>query len=330
MRPSDSAERASLPAGRWEMARDQLGSSGAGGQAAEDGESPSAESGRSPASARGRTPRASAKDMRLSAVSGMATTPKFSFGGAGNRFAKSPLDSLIKTSSSAPEIGHQPRVRNVQPMPGPGQHRVSMRAVYANTHTSSFGSCRRRHVSDAVDPDEPPGPGSHKVRKEPRASDRPAVGMSQAKRDRIPGMGPAGVPGPGSYPIIWDTGRKSAVHLPCPPAVHPIPGPADYDPLKNAILNRAPMYRPLHQTAARKSPFVKESSHTQKATEAMLTECAMEIARSSSAEQRGFGAKPKEASPLGTGPQYTLGARRPLLGPGLGMNKLGNTITSFG
>jgi len=195
--------------------------------------------------------------------------------------------------------------------PGPGAHDPRMESVYPDISGGTFGTVERRHESDEVDPDEPPGPGSYPVRKEYRASDKPSAGLGQAARGQAPGMGPVGFPGPGHYPLPQASrGTSSGVHLPLYGKVEKLPGPGDYDPSDHLGRHASPAYRPLHQTAPRKGPFGDASSGTEMADAALLSECALEIARS--AEAMGFGSKqPKKEthSFQPSGPKHTMAGR---------------------
>lgn len=196
-------------------------------------------------------------------------------------------------------------------VPGPGTYSPNPEGVNPHAYHALFGTVERRHAADEVDPDEPPGPGAHKVRKEPQASDKPSVGMPQADtRKRVVGMGPVDVPGPGRYEVKMDPGKKMGVHFPLTRSPDKNPGPAEYSPNDAPQRHAAPTWNPLHYTAPRKGPFGESSTGSQKASEAMLRRCAMAVAKA--AEENGGGArKDTSLSFAPSGPSHSFGARRP-------------------
>jgi len=80
--------------------------------------------------------------------------------------------------------------------PGPARY-FPIRASTAPA--VSIGKSIRQHDSELIDADEPPGPGAHNLRKDPKPSDKPSAGLPKDARMRhgMPGMGPPG-PGPGA------------------------------------------------------------------------------------------------------------------------------------
>lgn len=198
-------------------------------------------------------------------------------------------------------------------MPGPGAYSPTLEGVDPHSYHTIFGTVERRHEADEVDPDEPPGPGAHMVRREPKASDKPSVGMPQAdSRKYVVGMGPLGVPGPGHYKIELSEGKRMGVHFPLTRSPDKNPGPGEYNPSDHLQRQAAPTPNPLHYTAPRKSPFGQEGSGTEKSSEAILRRCAMEVAKT--AEEKGFGVKERKEKSLAfapSGPSHSFGARRP-------------------
>jgi len=117
--------------------------------------------------------------------------------------------------------------------PGPGTYDPDHTAVVAESYCATFGRSERVHESDLIDPDEPPGPGAHKVRQDPKASDKPSVGLPLAQRikqseKQTPG---SGTPGPGMYPAGSTISKRSVgMHLPLPRPPRMSPGPCEYSP----------------------------------------------------------------------------------------------------
>merc|ERR1740121_822866 len=98
--------------------------------------------------------------------------------------------------------------------PGPAHYRPSDNEVVAHQKHAVFGTSERRHDSDDVDPDEPPGPGTHKVRKDPKPTDKPSAGLPKGEKGKLTGLGPIGYPSPGEYqPKLPKAGSKT-IHVP--------------------------------------------------------------------------------------------------------------------
>lgn len=101
--------------------------------------------------------------------------------------------------------------------PGPAQYSVKDDVRYRTYPVSSFGKSTRIHECEMVDPDEPPGPGAHTVRSDPKVTDMPSTGLPQEKRMRVPI--PMMAPGPGDCyrelpSSLEKNGRSIAIHLP--------------------------------------------------------------------------------------------------------------------
>mmetsp|Transcript_68179 Transcript_68179/g.197661 ORF Transcript_68179/g.197661 Transcript_68179/m.197661 type:complete len:515 (+) Transcript_68179:3-1547(+) len=194
--------------------------------------------------------------------------------------------------------------------PGPGAYSPDIRAVDPHSYGAVFGSVERRHESDDVDPDEPPGPGTHEVRRPPVVG----VGLSKADtRKEIVGLGPKGIPGPGQYKVPTPEGKRIGIHgsLPRKPR-SPKPGPGHYEPSDHLLRHTMPATGVMNYTAPRRSPFVNESG-TEKTQEATLRRCALEVAQV--ADEFGFGPKQKKEQALlyvPSGPSHSFGARRPV------------------
>lgn len=113
--------------------------------------------------------------------------------------------------------------------PGPGTYDPDLTGVVAETYCATFGRAARTHESDMIDPDEPPGPGAHRVRVDPKASDKPSVGMPRAPRMKKTVS--SCVPGPGNYPTKSTFSTRSVgVALPLPKPQKWTPGPFEYSP----------------------------------------------------------------------------------------------------
>jgi len=196
--------------------------------------------------------------------------------------------------------------------PGPGAYRPDVSAVDPHRAGAVFGTVERRHESDDVDPDEPPGPGTHEVRRPPVPNT--GVGMPKADtRKEIVGLGPKGIPGPGHYKAPIPEGKRIALHQALPRRPRsPKPGPGHYEPEDHLLRHIAPSHGVMNYTAPRRSSFLNEGSGTEKSQEATLRRCAMEVARV--ADEHGFGPAQRKAKALSftpSGPSHSFGARRP-------------------
>jgi len=121
----------------------------------------------------------------------------------------------------------------------------------------TFMKSERMHPSDLVDPDEPPGPGSHVVRVDPKASDKPSAGLGKEEpRGKVPA--PFNGPGPGHYPLpsSFDptTGKTPGIPLPRP--ILPSPGPAATHDQDLPTRQSSPAWGELgNRTSTRKPPW---------------------------------------------------------------------------
>jgi len=111
-------------------------------------------------------------------------------------------------------------------IPGPAQYSPKADVTFEYAPMMSFSRSERQHISELIDPDEPPGPGSHTVRRDPKVTDKPSAGLPKdIKMRHVPCIGPEG-PGPGVLPSFLDKkGRSIGVHLHRP--VVEMPGPTD-------------------------------------------------------------------------------------------------------
>lgn len=172
------------------------------------------------------------------------------------------LATTIGTGLKAP-ICDGPKSSTVfKPKPGPGP------AAYGGDFgpkddllvpspaSATFGHSERQHIAETVDPDEPPGPGTHKVRRDWTVPERPGGSLSRAEKCKgFHGMGPAGNPAPGHYKSSSPRGLEMTVHVPVNRPREDIPGPCDYDPSIEFISSKAPAYGPLGRTAPRRTIF---------------------------------------------------------------------------
>jgi len=173
-----------------------------------------------------------------------------------------------------------------------------------------FGNSERRHPGDGVDPDEPPGPGAHRLPSE-RTGGPSAAWPKDERLKRFPGMGPPGHPPVGHYhpapPQAHGVTMAGPLERPRPD----VPGPADYEPRDDLTADAAPAWATLSRTAPRKSPFV-QASEREASSVAMLRRAA--AAAAAAAAEEGHGDSDATAF-AASGPSWSLGARRPLLGP---------------
>lgn len=214
---------------------------------------------------------------------------------------------------------------------GPGPvYDPTLKGVDPDPRSASWGTAERRHITDLVDPDEPPGPGAHTIRKEYKATDKPSAGLPKDEKQfrKIGGLGPPGIPGPGEYAIPSERlGKPIALHLPLEQRHENFPAGTDYDP-KLSLTNPAPEEpRPMHRTAPRKSPFDVAESGSSGAAEALLKRALAQVG--------GDAVKPdKNAMPkfLTSTPKWSFNPKRPAKERGdrdLGQTMYG-PVSSFG
>lgn len=134
----------------------------------------------------------------------------------------------------------------------------------------SFSKSVRTHQSDLIDPDEPPGPGSHTVRRDPKVSDKPSAGLPKdQKLKHVPGLGPAG-PGPGGSSKVQSflEHRGCTIGIKLPMHVEESPGPGDTagaDPFGTDLGTRrgSPSWGSLVSRSSVRKPPWQESSQSQ-------------------------------------------------------------------
>lgn len=142
-------------------------------------------------------------------------SPEGGTGSNGVAFAKGKRGGLVSGLCSGPLGAYSPKAD----------------VCFSYAPSVSFTRSCRLHESDLIDPDEPPGPGAHTVRVDPKPSDKPSAGLpKEAKMRTVPGLGPDG-PAPGDafksgLPSFLDQkGRSMGVMLRRPVSFSP--GPAD-------------------------------------------------------------------------------------------------------
>eukprot|EP00930_Biecheleria_cincta_P039392 TRINITY_DN27090_c0_g1_i1.p1 TRINITY_DN27090_c0_g1~~TRINITY_DN27090_c0_g1_i1.p1 ORF type:complete len:583 (-),score=71.20 TRINITY_DN27090_c0_g1_i1:113-1861(-) len=185
----------------------------------------------------------------------------------------------------------------------------TLKGVDPEPRSASWGTAERRHISDTVDPDEPPGPGAHTIRREYKATDKPSAGLPRDEKQfrKMGGMGPLGFPGPGDYAIPSDRlGKPVGLHLPLKEYRENYPAGTDYDP-SFALTNPTPLEpRPMHRTAPRKSPFDVAESGSSGAAEALLKRALAQVG--GDAVKPDKDAMPKFASST---PKWSFSPKRP-------------------
>lgn len=185
----------------------------------------------------------------------------------------------------------------------------TLRGIDPDPRSASWGTAERRHISDTVDPDEPPGPGAHTIRREYKATDKPSAGLPRDEKQfrKMGGMGPLGFPGPGDYAIPSDRlGKPVALHLPLEQHRDNYPAGTDYDP-RLVLTSPAPEEpRPMHRTAPRKSPFDVAEGGSSGAAEALLKRALAQVG--GDAVKPDKDTMPKFASST---PKWSLSPKRP-------------------
>lgn len=182
-------------------------------------------------------------------------------------------------------------------MPCPGSYNPNPE-LFREKRTTAFSKSLRTHFSECIDPDDPPGPGAHNIRKEPPL--RSTAWPKDEKLKEVPGQGPKDRPGPGAYDVA-DTktsGWTLAPRLPAP-KIKTLPSPTDYDPSFELTLQASPSVGAPSRTAPRKSIF--ETGSVTEASSAALLKKAL--------ASNG----PVQEAPVvyqSTTPSWSLGARR--------------------
>lgn len=113
--------------------------------------------------------------------------------------------------------------------PGPAQYSPKDDVRYCTYPAVSFGKSTRIHECELVDPDEPPGPGAHTVRSDPKVTDKPSTGLPKEMRNTFGGGSFTG-PAPGDCykelpSSLGKSGRSIGIHLPRTKQQNP--GPLD-------------------------------------------------------------------------------------------------------
>lgn len=198
--------------------------------------------------------------------------------------------------------------------PGPGRYDPRNGVTDPHSFHATFGSVERRHASDEIDPDEPPGPGAHSVRRDLKVSDQPGARFGRdMKLKTFPGMGPVGFPGPGNYTLPNPTGRAAGLHDNLPRSVELRPGPGEYDPDDTVGKQAAPACGAMLRTAPRRTGFGQETSSVERVSEAMLRRCAAEVAQA--AEEAGYHSKKEDKIAfVPSGPKFSFTGRGRLAG----------------
>lgn len=138
-------------------------------------------------------------------------------------------------------------------VPGPGTYDPDVTSINADTYCATFGRSERVHEADLVDPDEPPGPGTHTVRRDPKAADKPSAGLPRDKRAKVHGLGPD-TPAPGTYRMPSCLSKQAVcIGFPLPRPVVDGPAPTDYDPAYTLTHEAAPLWRSPSRTAIRRT-----------------------------------------------------------------------------
>lgn len=164
-------------------------------------------------------------------------------------------------------------------------------SVHPHSSCAVFGSSSRAHESEGVDPDEPPGPGAHNVRKEYSASDKPSAGLSQGERKTVNVNAGCGTMHGPKYDLPSTLGGVSvSMAKPITRASDNFPGPADYSPSDKLCVETMPSWRSPQYTSERRM----EGEKVGRALE----------------ESRGSKLKPVYPHFVPKGPKYSLGARR--------------------
>mmetsp|Transcript_25359 Transcript_25359/g.45940 ORF Transcript_25359/g.45940 Transcript_25359/m.45940 type:complete len:585 (+) Transcript_25359:74-1828(+) len=204
--------------------------------------------------------------------------------------------------------GQRTKLGGETPSPGP-VYNPTLKGVDPNPRAAPWGSytSARAHPCDGVDPDDPPGPGTHNIGKVYKATDKPSTGLPRDEKQfrKIGGAGPEGLPSPGDYPLPQPRlGKPIALHLPIETPIRITPACTDYDPkIDYALFTKAPEPRPLHRTAPRKSIFDMSSGGSAGAAELLLQRALKATG--------GAGPKKEEEKPFGaSSPKYSLAARR--------------------
>lgn len=178
--------------------------------------------------------------------------------------------TLCKDHSPVYTVGKGQRPDIMRPTlgPGPGAYEPQDEGFMPDVHAYSFTKATRVHESDLIDPDEPPGPGAHTVRKDPKLSDFSAM----PKEIRNKPLLKSTTPGPGDtfkgeLPSTLDRrGRSVGVLLPRPKEITPGPGTfgEDVAAMDRLCYSSAPSWGSLgNRSSVRKPPWAEKEPETQ-------------------------------------------------------------------
>lgn len=165
----------------------------------------------------------------------------------------------------------------LQGSPGPAHYSPLADAELNRGATISFGKSVRQHQCELIDPDEPPGPGSHEVKEKPKPSNNKHAKEGnlwlpgEAKLRKVSGLGPEG-PGPGdAYSGIPTTleerafasrheshgrAKGSTCGIPLARPALEGPGPGQYQPDDSLTIHGSPSWGSIgHRSSVRKPPW---------------------------------------------------------------------------
>lgn len=171
-------------------------------------------------------------------------------------------------------------------------------AVLPETFSATFGKSERRHAADEVDPDEPPGPGSHKVRKDATEGDILNPGLPQEEKlKHVHGMGPSYTPSPAAYSPKAPKGKAFTCATPLSRPIDPVPGPADYNPSDSLTAHVPPAWAPMAHRSAPRRTFA-------------------DVGSTSNEDSTMTRKQDDKLAFIATSPKWSLSHRRPLPGNG--------------
>jgi len=223
------------------------------------------------------------------------------------------LPSSVRTKSGfSMGKGKRPAMTRDTGCPGPGTYAPDFSSAVADSFCASFGVAERSSPGEGVDPDEPPGPGSHQVRQE-MAHSCPNAGMPrEQKLKKSPGMGPgAAVPGPGIYPIPSTLDKKaSGLGKPLKRPTDNNPGPGEYDPSFTHTHESSQEWKSLQRTGPR-----GEASSARDQVDKQIERVTAMLKADGNAPKK----KPEVNRFSPGGPKYSMMGKRPLqAGGGVG------------
>jgi len=165
--------------------------------------------------------------------------------------------TLSKSPSYSVGPGQRPNMTSIGFSPGPAEYSIKDDICYRSMPSLSFSRSTRVHESDLVDPDEPPGPGAHWVRKDPGPLDKPSTAWPKEEDIRKPLAKPTVGPDPGHYKLKSSVAldKPITIGIPLPRPVEELPAPGQYDPEDHLLRHTAPSWGSLHRTSVRKPPW---------------------------------------------------------------------------